>query len=396
MKRVVGTVVRGIRCSIIKQGDDLARIVCDNVIEASKQEGFTINDRDIIGITESVVARTQGNYVTVDDIAKDISSKFSSKTVGVVFPITSRNRFSILLKGIARGCDKIVLLLSYPSDEVGNALFDEGLLDGANVNPYCDVLDLDTYRELFGYNKHQFTGVDYVSDYIDIIKGENCQVEVIFGNNPRVISDYCDSVLHCDIHSRFKTRKILKDCNIKEVYGLDQICNSSIDGSGYNEVYGLLGSNKASEESVKLFPHYSDDLLDNVCKYIKEYSGKDVEVIIYGDGAYKDPLGHIWELADPCVGVNFTKGLIGTPNEIKIKYLADNDYKGLSGQELDDAIRKSIVNKEESLVGDSSSTGTTPRRLSDLIGSLCDLTSGSGDKGTPIIYISGYFNNYND
>ena len=393
-ERRVGTVSRGIRCPIIREGDDLSQIVTDSVIEAAQIEGFELHDRDVISMTESIVARSQGNYCTVNDIAEDVKAKFGGDTVGVMFPILSRNRFAICLKGIAMGCKKIVLQLSYPSDEVGNELVSLDRVDEAGINPYSDVLTLQKYRDTFGYTKHEFTGVDYVEYYSDIIKEEGCDVEIIFANQPKAILDYTKNVINCDIHTRARTKRILKAAGAEKVFGLDEIMNAPVNGSGYNEKYGLLGSNKATEGQVKLFPRDCQDLVESVQKIILERTGKHVEVMVYGDGAFKDPKGKIWELADPVVSPAFTKGLIGTPNEVKIKYLADNDYANLSGEELKDAISKSIKEKDANLVGKMVSEGTTPRQLTDLIGSLCDLTSGSGDKGTPVVLVQGYFDNY--
>lgn len=394
MERAVGTVVRGIRCPIIKEQDNLVSIVTESVLNASKQEKFDLRDRDVIAITESVVARSQGNYASIDDIALDVKTKFNSDTIGVIFPILSRNRFAILLKGIARGVKKIVLMLSYPSDEVGNALLTYDQLDEKNINPYSDVLTLEKYRELFGWNKHEFTGVDYVDYYVDLIKNENTEVEVIFANQAKTILNYTDHVLTCDIHTRKRTKRILLANGAKKVLGLDDLLTSSVNGSGYNSLYGLLGSNKATEEKVKLFPRDAQDLVEKIQDNILAMTGKHVEVMVYGDGAFKDPQGKIWELADPVVSPFFTSGLIGTPNELKLKFLADNDFKDLKGKELKEAIEKAIKNKNGSLVGNMASQGTTPRQLTDLIGSLCDLTSGSGDKGTPIVLVQGYFDNY--
>ena len=394
MSRYVGTTSRGIRLPIIKQGDDLSKIVVDSVLEASKNEPFNINDRDVIAITESIVARSQGNYATVDDIAADVRKKFSGGTVGIIFPILSRNRFAILLKGMARGLDKIVLMLSYPSDEVGNALLTYDELDDKNVNPYSDVLSLEKYRELFGHKVHEFTGIDYIDYYVDLIKNENCDVEVVFANQAKAILNYTDKVLNCDIHTRKRTKRILKEKGAKIVLSLDDILTEPVNGSGYNEKYGLLGSNKSTEEKVKLFPRDAQWLVESVQAQILEKTGKHVEVMVYGDGAFKDPQGKIWELADPVVSPFFTKGLVGTPNELKLKFLADNDFKDLSGEELKQAIKEKISEKEGSLVGNMASQGTTPRQLTDLIGSLCDLTSGSGDKGTPVVLVQGYFVNY--
>ena len=394
MERKVGTISRGIRCPIIREGDNLADIIVNSVLEAAESEGYEVRDRDVIAATESIVARAQGNYASIDAIAKDVKAKLGGETVGVIFPILSRNRFSICLKGIARGTKKIVLMLSYPSDEVGNELVSLDQLDEAGVNPYSDVLDEKKYRELFGENLHPFTGVDYVAYYSELIREQGAEVEVIFANNPRVILDYTKNVLTCDIHTRVRTKRILKAAGAEVVLGMDDIMTSPVDGSGCNEKYGLLGSNKSTEESVKLFPRECTDLVENVQKQILDKTGKHVEVMVYGDGAFKDPVGKIWELADPCVSVANTAGLEGTPNELKLKYLADNDFKDLSGEELKEAISKKIQEKEGSLVGNMAAQGTTPRRLTDLIGSLCDLTSGSGDKGTPVIHIQGYFDNY--
>lgn len=397
MNRLVGTVSRGVRAPIIRQGDDLVKIVVDSVLNASKSENFEVRDKDVIAVTEAVVARAQGNYAHVDNIAKDVKDKFGDDTVGVIFPILSRNRFAICLKGIAKGCRKVVLMLSYPSDEVGNHLISIDELDDKGINPWSDVLTEEKYRELFGYNKHTFTGVDYVDYYKNLIKDCGAEVEIIFANNPKTILDYTTSILTCDIHTRQRTKRILKENGAKKVYSLDDIMTSSVDGSGYNDQYGLLGSNKATEETVKLFPINCDEVVNKIQGDIKEITGKNVEVMVYGDGAFKDPVGKIWELADPVVSPAYTKGLEGTPNEVKLKYLADNDFADLSGDELKEAISKYIVekdNKSDDLTGNMVSQGTTPRRLTDLIGSLADLTSGSGDKGTPIIYIQGYFDNY--
>ena len=396
MSRFVGTTSRGIRLPILKQGDDLAKAVVESVLLASESEPFAIHDRDVIAITESVVARCQGNYATVDAIAKDIKQKFGGGTIGVIFPILSRNRFAILLKGMARGADKIVLMLSYPSDEVGNALLTYDELDEKGVNPYSDVLSLGAYRELFGHKVHEFTGVDYIDYYIDLIKKENCDVEVVFANQSKAILDYTDKVLTCDIHTRARTKRILKEKGAKIVLGMDDILTSSVDGSGYNEKYGLLGSNKATEETVKLFPRDGQGLVEQIQRDMLAKTGKHVEVMIYGDGAFKDPQGKIWELADPVVSPFHTEGLKGTPNELKLKFLADNEFKDLKGEELKEAIRGKIKEKEANLVGKMASEGTTPRQLTDLIGSLCDLTSGSGDKGTPVVLVQGYFDNYSN
>ncbi|HBA70615.1 MAG TPA: F420-0--gamma-glutamyl ligase [Lachnospiraceae bacterium] len=394
MERRVGTVSRGIRCPIIREGDNLVNIVTDSVLEAAKSEGFELRDRDVIAVTESVVARSQGNYASVDDIAQDVREKLGGETVGVIFPILSRNRFAICLRGIAKGAKKIVLMLSYPSDEVGNELVSLDKLDDAGINPYSDLLTLEKYRELFGENKHPFTGVDYVQYYGDIIREEGAEAEIIFANDCRKILQYTKKVLNCDIHTRARTKKILKACGAEVVCGLDDILNASVNGSGHNEKYGLLGSNKSTENSVKLFPRECTDLVLDIQKKILDETGKHVEVMVYGDGAFKDPVGKIWELADPCVSPASTPGLEGTPNEVKLKYLADNDFKDLSGEALKQAIENRIREKKDNLVGDMASQGTTPRRLTDLIGSLCDLTSGSGDKGTPVILIQGYFDNY--
>ncbi|MBQ5840467.1 MAG: coenzyme F420-0:L-glutamate ligase [Clostridia bacterium] len=393
--RLVGTVSRGIRCPIIRQGDDLAAIVADSVLAAAESEGFPLRDRDVISITESIVARAQGNYATIDAIAADVKAKLGGGTIGVIFPILSRNRFSICLKGIAKGAKKIVLMLSYPSDEVGNELVSLDKLDEAGINPYSDVLTLERYRELFGENKHEFTGVDYVAYYGELIREMGAEVEIIFANHAKAILDYTDCVLTCDIHTRARSKRILKAAGAKVVCGLDDILTASVDGSGFNENYGLLGSNKATEESIKLFPHACKDLVLDIQKRIFNATGKHVEVMVYGDGAFKDPQGKIWELADPVVSPAFTDGLVGTPNELKLKYLADNDFKDLSGDALKEAISASIRQKDgSSLVGNMAAQGTTPRQLTDLIGSLCDLTSGSGDKGTPVVLVQGYFDNY--
>ncbi|OZI10269.1 F420-0--gamma-glutamyl ligase [Bacillaceae bacterium SAS-127] len=394
MERVVGTVVRGLRGPIINQGDSIEQIVVDSVLKASEVEGFQINDKDIVTITESIVARAQGNYATIDHIAKDVHSKFGDDTIGVIFPILSRNRFANCLHGIAKGAKKIVLMLSYPSDEVGNHLVDIDRLDEKGVNPWVDVLTEQEFREHFGENKHTFTGVDYVEYYKSIIAEHGVECEVIFSNNAKTILDYTKSVLTCDIHSRFRTKRILKEHGGEKIYNLDDILSESIDGSGYNEDYGLLGSNKATEDSVKLFPHTCQPIVDKIQQMLKEKTGKTVEVMIYGDGAFKDPVGKIWELADPVVSPAYTAGLNGTPNEVKLKYLADNNFADLEGEELKSAISEFINNKNEDLVGSMEAQGTTPRRLTDLIGSLSDLTSGSGDKGTPMIFIQGYFDNY--
>lgn len=396
MERRVGTISRGIRCPIIREGDKLADLIVESVLDAAKGERFEIQDRDVIAATESIVARAQGNYASVDAIAEDVKNRLGGETIGVIFPILSRNRFSICLKGMARGAKKIVLMLSYPSDEVGNELVSLDQLDEAGVNPYSDVLDVKRYRELFGENKHPFTGVDYVAYYSDLIRGEGAEVEVIFANHPREILNYTKKVLTCDIHSRERTKRILKENGAEVVCGMDDILSAPVNGSGYNERYGLLGSNKSTEESVKLFPRDCTDLVLDVQSQILEKTGKHVEVMVYGDGAFKDPVGKIWELADPCVSVAHTEGLNGTPNEVKLKYLADNDFKDLSGKALQEAISQRIKEKKDDLVGNMAAQGTTPRRLTDLIGSLCDLTSGSGDKGTPVILVQGYFDNYTE
>ena len=394
--RRVGTVSRGIRCPIIREGDDLAAIVTESVIEAAKSEGFELRDRDVISLTESIVARAQGNYCSVQNIADDVRAKLGGETVGVIFPILSRNRFAICLRGIAMGCKKVVLMLSYPSDEVGNELVSLDKIDEAGVNPYSDVLSLEKYRELFGENKHEFTGVDYVEYYGNLIRECGAECEIIFANQAKTILNYTDCVLNCDIHTRARTKRILLANGAKIVCGLDEIMNAPIDGSGCNEKYGLLGSNKSTEDKVKLFPRECKALVLDIQARILAATGKHVEVMVYGDGAFKDPKGKIWELADPVVSPAFTDGLIGTPNELKLKYLADNDYKDLSGEALREAISKSIREKEAqgSLVGNMAAQGTTPRQLTDLIGSLCDLTSGSGDKGTPVVLVQGYFDNY--
>ncbi len=396
MERKVGTVSRGIRCPIIRQGDNLVDIAVTSVLEAAESEGFKMRDRDVVSLTESIVARAQGNYASVDDIAADVKAKLGGETIGVIFPILSRNRFAICLRGIAKGAKKVVLMLSYPSDEVGNSLVSLDKLDEAGVNPYSDVLSLEKYRELFGENKHEFTGVDYVAYYSDIIKESGAEVEIVFANQAKTILDYTDCVLTCDIHTRARTKRILKAAGAKAVCGLDDILTSSVNGSGYNEKYGLLGSNKSTEDTVKLFPRDCQGLVEDIQAEFLKKTGKHIEVMVYGDGAFKDPQGKIWELADPVVSPAHTQGLIGTPNELKLKYLADNDFKGLSGAELKEAISNSIKAKNGNLVGNMASQGTTPRQLTDLIGSLCDLTSGSGDKGTPIILVQGYFDNYTD
>ena len=394
MSRMIGTVSRGVRAPIIKSGDDIVKIVTESVLEAAKDAGYEIRNRDIVAMTEAIVARAQGNYATVDDIAADVKAKFGGETVGVILPILSRNRFAICLRGIAKGAKKVVLMLSYPSDEVGNHLVSLDALDEKGVNPYSDVLDLAKYRELFGYEKHTFTGIDYVEYYESLIKECGAEAEIIFANDPRKVLAYTKNVLTCDIHTRARTKRILKAAGAEIVYGLDDILSAPVNGSGYNENYGLLGSNKATEDQVKLFPRDCQPVVDAVQKNIFEATGKVVEVMVYGDGAFKDPIGKIWELADPVVSPAFTAGLEGTPNELKLKYLADNEFAGLSGDELKAAIKEKIKEKDDNLYGTMASEGTTPRRLTDLIGSLCDLTSGSGDKGTPIVYIQGYFDNY--
>jgi len=393
-ERVVGTVSRGLRCPIINKGDNIEQIVVDSVLNASEVEGFSFNDRDIVSITESIVARAQGNYATVDDIAQDVQSKFEDDTIGVIFPILSRNRFSICLRGIAKGAKKIVLLLSYPSDEVGNHLVEIDHLDEKGVNPWTDVLTEKEFREHFGYNKHTFTGVDYIEYYKSIVEEQGIECEVIFSNNAKTILQYTKSVLTCDIHTRNRTKRILKENGGEKIYSLDDILAESVNGSGYNEEFGLLGSNKATEDSIKLFPRDCQPIVDNIQQMLSDKTGKTIEVMVYGDGAFKDPVGKIWELADPVVSPAFTAGLNGTPNEIKLKYLADNNFADLRGDELKKAIADFIENKEDDLVGAMESQGTTPRKLTDLIGSLSDLTSGSGDKGTPIVFIQGYFDNY--
>ena len=394
MERKVGTVSRGIRCPIIREGDDLAQIVTDSVLEAAQSEGFEMRDRDVICITESIAARAQGNYAPVSAIAKDVKNKLGGGTIGVIFPILSRNRFAICLRGIAQGAKKIVLMLSYPSDEVGNELVSLDKIDEAGVNPYSDLLTLEKYRELFGENKHPFTGVDYVEYYGNLIREEGAECEIIFANDARRILEYTKDVLCCDIHTRARTKRILKAAGAERVCGLDDILNASVDGSGFNSRFGLLGSNKSTEGKIKLFPEDCSELVATVQKNILDRTGKHVEVMVYGDGAFKDPVGKIWELADPSVSAGHTPGLEGTPNEIKLKYLADNDFADLSGEALKKAIEDRIKDKKDNLVGDMASQGTTPRRLTDLIGSLCDLTSGSGDKGTPVVLVQGYFDNY--
>ena len=394
MSRMVGTVSRGVRAPIIREGDDLKQIVTTSVLAAAEQEGFAFHDRDIVAMTEAIVARAQGNYATVDDIAADVKEKLGGETVGVIFPILSRNRFAICLRGIAKGAKKVVLMLSYPSDEVGNHLVDWDSLDEKGVDPYRDLLTLERYRELFGYRVHRFTGVDYVDYYAQLIRESGAEVEVIFANDARRILDYTKNVIHCDIHTRARTSRILKAAGGERVFGLDELMTAPVNGSGYNERYGLLGSNKATEDKVKLFPRDCQPLVEAIQAELLEKTGKNIEVMVYGDGAFKDPVGKIWELADPVVSPAYTKGLEGTPNELKLKYLADNDFAALSGDALREAIEEEIRKKDGDLVGQMASEGTTPRRLTDLIGSLCDLTSGSGDKGTPIVFIQGYFDNY--
>lgn len=392
---MLGTVSMGVRAPIIREGDDLIKIVTESIMGAIESSSLQPHDRDIVAITEAIVARSQGNYANVDQIAQDIRNKFGGGTVGVIFPILSRNRFAICLRGIAKGCKKVVLMLSYPSDEVGNHLVDWDMLDSCGIDPYRDILTEEEYRKNFGYIRHPFTGVDYVTYYSDLIRESGAEVEVIFANDPRAILNYTKNVLHCDIHTRARTKRLLKAAGAEIVYGLDEIMTSSVDGSGYNEKYGLLGSNKATEDKVKLFPRDCQDMVEKIQAKLFELTGKHMEVMVYGDGAFKDPIGKIWELADPVVSPAYTSGLVGTPNELKLKYLADNDFPELSGEALKDAIKERISQKDgSSLVGNMVSEGTTPRRLTDLIGSLCDLTSGSGDKGTPIIYIQGYFDNF--
>ena len=395
MSRMVGTVSRGVRAPIIRAGDDLVDIVTTSVLAAAEDEGYPIRDRDIVAMTEAIVARAQGNYASVDDIAADVKAKFGGETVGVIFPILSRNRFAICLRGIAKGAKKIVLMLSYPSDEVGNHLVSLDALDEKGVDPFKDVLTLEKYRELFGYEKHRFTGVDYVEYYEKLIRDCGAECEIIFANDPRAILPYTKNVLNCDIHTRARTKRLLKAAGGEKIFGMDEIMTAPVNGSGYNENYGLLGSNKATEEQVKLFPRACQELVEDIQKRFFEKTGKHVEVMVYGDGAFKDPVGKIWELADPVVSPAYTAGLEGTPNELKLKYLADNDFADLSGEALKAAIKEKIEQKDgSSLVGNMASEGTTPRQLTDLIGSLCDLTSGSGDKGTPIVHIQGYFDNY--
>ncbi len=395
MSRMIGTVSRGVRAPIIREGDNIVDIVCESVLAAAEDGGYELRDRDVVAMTEAIVARAQGNYATVDDIAKDVKNKFGEgATVGVIFPILSRNRFAICLRGIAMGAKKIVLMLSYPSDEVGNHLISLDALDEKGIDPYRDVLTLERYRELFGYEKHRFTGIDYVEYYKKLIEDCGAECEIIFANNSKAILDYTKNVLCCDIHTRARTKRILKANGGECVLGLDEILTASVDGSGYNEHYGLLGSNKATEDKVKLFPRDCQPIVDAIAKKLYDATGKNIEVMVYGDGAFKDPVGKIWELADPVVSPAYTKGLDGTPNELKLKYLADNDFSELSGDALKEAIKEKIIEKDGDLVGQMASEGTTPRQLTDLIGSLCDLTSGSGDKGTPIVHIQGYFDNY--
>ena len=394
MSRMVGTVSRGVRAPIIRSGDDLVEIVTSSVLEAAKDDNFNIRNRDIVAMTEAIVARAQGNYASVDDIAADVKAKLGGETVGVIFPILSRNRFAICLRGIAKGAKKVVLMLSYPSDEVGNHLISLDAVDEKGVDPYRDVLTLEKYRELFGYEKHRFTGVDYVEYYEQLIKESGAEAEIIFANDARAILPYTKNVINCDIHTRARTKRILKAAGGEKIFGLDEIMTESINGSGYNADYGLLGSNKATEDQVKLFPRDCQPLVEAIQAKLLKETGKLVEVMVYGDGAFKDPIGKIWELADPVVSPAYTAGLEGTPNELKLKYLADNDFASLSGEALKEAIKSKIQEKDDNLVGQMASEGTTPRRLTDLIGSLCDLTSGSGDKGTPIVYIQGYFDNY--
>ena len=395
MSRMIGTVSMGVRAPIIRQGDNLAEIVTGSILDAMKEDGLTPRDRDVVAMTESIVARAQGNYCSVENIAADVRAKFGGETVGVIFPILSRNRFSICLRGIAKGCKKVIVMLSYPSDEVGNHLIDLDSLDEKGINPYSDVLTEAQFRELFGYVKHPFTGVDYIEYYGELIRGCGAEAEIILANDPRAILKYTKNVLNCDIHTRERTKRLLRAAGAEKVYGMDEIMSESIDGSGYNPRYGLLGSNKSTEDMIKLFPRDCQDLVEDIQKRLLEATGKHIEVMVYGDGAFKDPVGKIWELADPVVSPAYTAGLEGTPNELKMKYLADNNFAALSGKELQEAIKAEILKKDgSSLVGNMASQGTTPRRLTDLIGSLCDLTSGSGDKGTPIVYIQGYFDNY--
>lgn len=394
MERITGTIVRGLRAPIIHSGDDISQIVVDSVLNASKAEGFEIKDRDVVAVTESVVARAQGNYAGIDAIAKDVRQKFGNAAIGVIFPILSRNRFAICLRGIAKGASKIILMLSYPSDEVGNHLVGIDMLDEKGVNPWTDVLTLEQFRQNFGYIRHTFTGIDYIDYYKSLAEECGTECEVLFSNDPRTILEHTKNVLTCDIHTRARTKRILKSSGADKVYGLDDILTSSVDGSGYNEEYGLLGSNKATEDTVKLFPRECSKLVEKIQSQLKASTGRTIEAMVYGDGAFKDPVGKIWELADPVVSPGYTSGLEGTPSEVKLKYLADNNFAALKGAELKKAISEYIRNKEKDLVGTMEAQGTTPRRLTDLIGSLCDLTSGSGDKGTPIVYIQGYFDNY--
>ena len=393
MERKVGTISRGIRCPIIREGDDISSVVVNSVLEAAESEGYEIRDRDIVAVTESVVARSQGNYASVEAISKDVKAKLGSDTIGVIFPILSRNRFAICLRGISMAAKKIVLMLSFPRDEVGNQLLTEDQLDEAGIDPYSKVMSLEEYRELFGENKHPFTGVDYLAYYGEVIEAAGAEVEIVLANHATEILNYTDKVINCDIHTRKRTRRILKDAGAT-VLGMDEILHAPVDGSGFNSKYGLLGSNKSTEDSVKLFPESCEDVVLGIQKSILDKTGKCVEVLVYGDGAFKDPVGKIWELADPVVSPAYTPGLEGTPNELKLKYLADNDFKELSGEELREAISARIKEKDDNLVGKMETEGTTPRRLTDLIGSLCDLTSGSGDKGTPVVHIQGYFDNY--
>ena len=395
MSRMLGTVSMGLRAPIIRENDDLAQIVVDCVMQAVENGELSVRDRDVVAMTESIVARVQGNYVTVDDIAQDVRNKFGGETVGVIFPILSRNRFSICLRGIARGCKKVVMMLSYPGDEVGNNLINPDKLDEKNVDPYRDVLDLKQYRHLFGYEKHPFTGMDYVAFYEELIRSEGADVQFVFANDPRAILPYTKNVLNCDIHTRQRTKRLLKAAGAEKVFGMDEVMSAPINDSGYNEKYGLLGSNKSTEDKIKLFPRDCQDLVEDIQAKLLKATGKHVEVMVYGDGAFKDPVGKIWELADPVVSPAYTAGLEGTPNELKLKYMADNEFANLSGEALRDAIKNKISEKDgSSLVGNMAAQGTTPRRITDLIGSLCDLTSGSGDKGTPIVYIQGYFDNF--
>ncbi|NLN66294.1 MAG: F420-0--gamma-glutamyl ligase [Clostridiaceae bacterium] len=394
MERMIGTISRGLRAPIFKRGDDLVQIVTDTVLRASSKEGFSIRDRDIVGITEAIVARAQGNYASTDDIAEDIRHKFGTDTLGVIFPILSRNRFAVCLRGIAKGASKIILMLSYPADEVGNHLIDLDILDEKVINPWSDELTERQFRDLFGYRKHKYTGVDYIEYYKSLVEESGVECEIIFSNNPKTILKHTNNVLACDIHTRERTKRILKANGGIKVFTLDEILSAPVNGSGYNEMYGLLGSNKATEDTVKLFPRGCQELVDSIQTAIHQKTGKKVEVMVYGDGAFKDPVGKIWELADPIVSPGYTEGLVGTPNEIKLKYLADNNFADLDGEALKEAISSYIQNKGSNLVGSMESQGTTPRQLTDLIGTLCDLTSGSGDKGTPIVYIQGYFDNF--